>query len=192
VSEKYVPRFLTRYRDEAVPEMKEQFGQKNTMALPRLEKIVVNVGLGKVENQNVVMEAAQAELAAITGQRPLITQAKRPIAGFKLRKGDRIGLKVTLRGYRMWEFMDRLISVAVPRVRDFRGLSNKAFDGAGNYSMGLTEHTVFPEIDIDKVQHTFGMDITFVIVNSTPERSEVFLRKMGVPLKRDGAEASGG
>jgi large subunit ribosomal protein L5 len=185
VSETVVPRLQKRYREEVVPALKESFGVGNLLALPRLEKIVVNVGLGKPENQAAVLEAALADLAQITGQKPAVTSAKRPIAGFKLRKGDKIGLKVTLRGQRMYEFMDRLVHVAIPRVRDFRGLSPKAFDRAGNYSMGLAEHTVYPEIDIDKVQHAFGMDITFVITNSTPERSAEFLRRMGMPLRRN-------
>jgi large subunit ribosomal protein L5 len=191
VSDRNVPRLLQRYRETIIPALQKEFGLKNALAVPRLTRIVVNVGVGKAENQAAAVEATAADLAVITGQKAAVTKAKRPIAGFKLRKGDPIGLKVTLRGPRMYEFMDRLVSVAIPRVRDFRGLPQNAFDHAGNYSMGLAEHTVFPEVNIDKVQRVFGMDITFVIKNSTPERSGAFMRQMGVPLRREGAPKGG-
>ena len=186
MADKYTPRLLKLYRERAVPALQQKFGLSNALAAPRLEKIVVNMGLGKSENQAAMLEAAARDLATITGQKALVTRAKKSIAGFKLRQGEQIGMKVTLRGHRMWEFMDRLVSVAVPRVRDFRGLSSTSFDAAGNYSMGLTEQTVFPEVEVDKVEKVLGMDITFVITNSAPERSRELLLQMGMPLRREG------
>jgi len=192
VSDRYIPRLMKRYREEVVPALLQELGLSNALAAPRLEKIVVNCGMGKSENQQAVLDGAATQLGAIAGQKPIITRARKSIAGFKLRAGDRIGLKVTLRGQRMYEFMDRLMHVAIPRVRDFRGLPATSFDKAGNYTMGLAEHTVFPEIDIDKVERVFGMDITFVIANGSREKSLAFLRKMGMPMRTESDGANGG
>ncbi len=177
-------RMLDRYSAEIVPFMMERFGYKNKLAVPRLQKIVLNMGIGKAtENKNLV-EAAAKDLMIIAGQKAMICKARKSIAGFKLREGLDIGAKVTLRGKRMWEFLDRLIAIALPRIKDFRGVPRKSFDKAGNYSLGVSEQTVFPEINIDQVQFVQGMDITLVIDNSTPEASEAMLEKLGMPFKR--------
>lgn len=179
-----MPRLLERYQSEIVPFMMERFGLTNRLAVPRLQKIVVNMGIGKAtENKNLV-EAASRDLMMITGQKPVICKARKSIAGFRLRKGVDIGAKVTLRGKRMWEFLDRLISIVLPRIKDFRGVPRKSFDKAGNYSLGIGEQTVFPEINIDQVQFLQGMDITLVIDNSNPEASEAMLEKLGMPFRR--------
>lgn len=177
-------RMLERFTTEIVPFMMERFGYKNKLAVPRLQKIVLNMGIGKAtENKNLV-EAAAKDLMIIAGQKPAICKARKSIAGFKLREGLDIGAKVTLRGKRMWEFLDRLITIALPRIKDFRGVPRKSFDKAGNYSLGVSEQTVFPEINIDQVQFVQGMDITLVIDHSTPEASEAMLEKLGMPFKR--------
>ena len=155
-------------------------------AVPRLSKIVVNMGVGGATQQASLLEGAQRDLAIITGQKPLVTRAKKSIAGFKLREGNAIGAKVTLRGDRMWEFFDRLISVAIPRIRDFRGLNAKSFDGHGNYTFGLTEQLVFPEIDYDSIDQPRGMDITIVTTASTDDQGRALLLAMGFPFKREG------
>jgi len=178
------PRLLLRYRQEVVPAMMERFGYRNVLAVPRLEKIVINMGVGRAVDERSRIERAVEELGVIAGQRPVVTRAQRAVSGFKLRKGDAVGCKVTLRGRRMYEFLDRLLSVVLPRVRDFRGLSDTAFDEAGNYSLGLNEQSVFPEVDLDKVQYAQGMDITLVIRNSSAEESRELLRLMGVPFRR--------
>jgi len=175
-------RLKERYEREIAPRLKEKFGITNRMAMPRLKKIVVNMGIGEaLENRNR-LEAAVADLAAITGQKPVITKAKKSIAGFKLRAGNPIGVKVTLRRERMYEFLDRLINLALPRIRDFRGLSPNSFDGHGNYSMGIDEQSVFPEINVDKMEFVQGMDITIVTTCDSDEQSRELLREFGMPF----------
>jgi large subunit ribosomal protein L5 len=178
------PRLLTRYRDEIVPEMVKKFSYKNKLQVPKLEKIVINIGLGEATQDIKILEAAQNELAVITGQRPVITRAKKAIANFKIRKNSPIGCKVTLRRAMMYEFLDRLISIAIPRIRDFRGLSVNSFDGGGNYSFGLNEQLIFPEVDIDKVIKTYGMDITIVSNAKTKDEAFELLRLFGMPFKK--------
>jgi large subunit ribosomal protein L5 len=179
------PRLKERYSTEIRQRMMDHFGITNVMAAPRLTKIVVNMGCkGAVENKGRI-DAASKDLATITGQRPTVRRARKSIAGFKLRQGMPIGVAVTLRGDRMWEFADRLISVVLPRIRDFRGLKNK-LDGRGNYSLGLSEQTVFPEIDFDKLEHTQGMDITFVTTAPDDERGAYLLRELGMPFRTEG------
>jgi large subunit ribosomal protein L5 len=181
------PRIKERYASEIKPSLMERFKIKNAMAAPRLEKIVVNMGCkGAVENKGRI-EAAARDLATITGQRPTVRKARKSIAGFKLREGMPIGVAVTLRGDRMWEFADRLISVVLPRIRDFRGLKNK-LDGRGNYTLGLAEQSVFPEIDFDNLEYAQGMDITFV--TSAPDDSQAYqlLKEMGMPFRERGSE----
>lgn len=176
-------RLLERYRTEVVPQLKKALGTENSLALPRLDKIVVSMGVGKaLENKNR-LDAAARDLATITGQKPLVTRARKSVAGFKLRKGQEIGLKVTLRGRRMYEFLDRLITVVIPRIRDFRGLSPRAFDDAGNYNMGISEQVVFPEINIDKMEFVQGMNITIGVKARKPEHSFELLRRLGVPFR---------
>lgn len=178
-------RLLDQYKEKVVPELMSQFGYTNVMAVPRLTKIVVNMGVGEASDNKKRLEDVVRDLATITGQKPLTTRAKKSVSAFKLRQGMDIGCKVTLRGKRMYEFMDRLISLAMPRIRDFRGFNPKSFDGRGNYSMGLTEQTVFPEINIDKVEFTQGMDITFVISGGNDDASRELLRLLGFPFRRD-------
>jgi large subunit ribosomal protein L5 len=175
-------RLQDRYRTEIVGKLAEQLGRKNPMSLPTLTKIVVNMGVGAAASDHKRMEEASGHLATITGQKPLITKAKKAVSAFRLREGMDIGCKVTLRGRRMYEFLDRLISLALPRVRDFRGLSPRGFDGHGNYSMGLTEQMVFPEIQADKVQHTQGMHITLVTTTNVDDEARVLLRELGMPF----------
>ena len=173
-----------RYRTSIVPELRDEFKYENVMQIPRLDKIVVNMGVGEAPREPRMMEAALAELALITGQRGSVRKARRSIAGFKVREDTPIGCMVTLRGARMYEFMDRLFNVAIPRIRDFRGLSPKGFDAHGNYTMGLREQTIFPEVDIDAVTRVRGMNITFVIRNSeSAEESAALLRKFGMPFR---------
>lgn len=177
-------RLKERYRTSIVQELRDEFQYKNVMQVPRLEKIVVNMGIGEAPREPKMMEYALAELAQITGQRGSIRKARRSIAGFKVRENTPIGCMVTLRGARMYEFMDRLFNVAIPRIRDFRGLSPKSFDAHGNYTMGLREQTIFPEVDIDAVTRVRGMNITFVIRNSeSVEESVALLRKFGMPFR---------
>lgn len=183
-AEEVLPRLMRRYREEIVPAMVERFGYGNPLAVPRLEKIVVNMGVGGAVTERGRIERAVEELGVITGQKPIVTRARTSVAGFKLRKGDPIGCKVTLRGRRMYEFLDRLLSVTLPRVRDFRGLPETAFDDAGNYTLGLNEQSVFPEVDLDKMEFTQGMDITLVIGHSSAEESRELLRLMGMPFRR--------
>jgi len=178
------PRLFDRYRTEIIPLMKERFGYKNAHEVPRIEKITVSMGVGKaIENQKRI-EAAQKELARIAGQKPLVTQAKKSIAGFKVRKGMNIGCMVTLRGPRMYEFFDRLISLVIPRIRDFRGLSTRSFDGRGNYSLGLSEQIVFPEISIDEVEFVQGLNVNITVRNSSDEESLALLDLFGFPFRR--------
>src|SRR5437763_10352274 len=176
-------RLMERFQKEITPRLSEKLGRKNVNSLPRLDKIVVNMGVGKaLQDKNRLGQAAD-QLAQITGQRPQITKAKVSISGFRLREGNEIGCRVTLRGQRMYEFLDRLISIALPRIRDFRGVNPKSFDGNGNYSIGLTEQMVFPEIDPDKVNFTQGMDITFVTSTRSDDESRELLRLFGMPFR---------
>jgi large subunit ribosomal protein L5 len=166
----------------ALPQTKK--GQPNPMAVPKLEKIVVNMGVGKATQDKAILEAAVDTLGKITGQKPVVTKAKVSVAGFRLREGNDIGTKVTLRGHRMYEFLDRLITLALPRIRDFRGINPNSFDGNGNYTLGLAEQVVFPEIDADKIQHTLGMDITIVTTTSSDDQARELLRALGMPFRQ--------
>ena len=178
----YEPRLKRTYVDEIRPRLAEDRGL-NTMAVPRLVKIVVNVGVGEAVKEAKTLDEAVADLRIITGQKPMVTKARRSIAGFKLREGVPIGAKVTLRGDRMWEFLDRLLSVALPRIRDFRGLSPRSFDGRGNYSFGVTEQLIFPEIDYDKVAHVRGMDITITTTATDDDGGRALLTALGFPFR---------
>lgn len=179
---KVPPRVLDKFRNEVAPALREQFGYSNDMMIPNLTKIVVNMGIGKALENKARIEHAVRELGIITGQRPVIRKARKSVAHFKLREGSAIGVSVTLRGPRMWEFVDRLISISIPRIRDFRGLRNK-FDGRGNYTMGLSEQSVFPEINLDKVEFVQGMDITFVTTAKTDQEGLALLEKLGMPFR---------
>ncbi len=178
------PRLQQKYQNDIRAALKEQLGITNVMQIPKLEKIVINMGVGKATQQPSLLEGAVADLAKITGQKPVITKSRDSIAGFKLREGQSIGCKVTLRGDRMWEFLDRLIAVAIPRIRDFRGLPAHSWDGRGNYTFGLSDQTVFPEIDYDKIDATRGMDITIVTSAPTNEHGKALLDAFGFPFKR--------
>src|SRR6478735_8948099 len=180
------PRLKQRYNDEIRPQLKDTLGLGNIMEVPRLEKIVLNMGVGAATDQAKLLDGAISDLAIITGQKPLTTRAKKSIAGFKLREGNAIGAKVTLRGDRMWEFLDRLISLAIPRIRDFRGLPANSFDGRGNYTFGVTEQLIFPEIDYDQIDQPRGMDITIVTTARTNAGGKALLDAFGVPFKREG------
>jgi large subunit ribosomal protein L5 len=180
------PRLKIRYHEQLRAQLQDQLGLGNVMEVPRLVKIVVNMGVGDAVGQASLLDGAQADLTTITGQKPLVTRAKKSIAGFKVREGNAIGAKVTLRGDRMWEFLDRLISIAIPRIRDFRGLNPRSFDGAGNYTFGLTEQLVFPEIDYDSIDQPRGMDITIVTTARTNAEGKALLDAMGFPFKREG------
>ena len=177
------PRLKVRYRAEILPALKEQFGYPNVMQVPRLTKIVVNMGVGEAARDSKLIEGAIKDLTVITGQKPMVTKARKSIAQFKLREGMPIGAHVTLRGDRMWEFLDRLLSLALPRIRDFRGLSPKQFDGRGNYTFGLTEQVMFHEIDQDRLDRTRGMDITIVTTATTDDEGRAFLKHLGFPFK---------
>jgi len=178
------PRLKEKYLKEVVPALKEQLALGNVNQVPRLSKIVVNMGVGAAVQDTKQLDAAVEDLRLITGQAPTITKAKKSIAGFKIRQGMPIGAKVTLRGDRMWEFLDRLLATAIPRVRDFRGLNPNSFDGRGNYSMGVTEQLIFAEVDYDKVDRVRGMDITFVTTGKTNEAAKALLDAFGFPFKR--------
>jgi large subunit ribosomal protein L5 len=184
--ERTVPRLKVRYNETLRAELLRDLGLGNVMQAPRLEKIVVNMGVGAATVQASLLEGAQRDLTVITGQKPLVTRARKSIAGFKLREGNAIGAKVTLRGDRMWEFLDRLISIAIPRIRDFRGLNPRSFDGHGNYTFGLTEQLVFPEIDYDSIDQPRGMDITIVTTAATDAEGRALLLAMGFPFRREG------
>ena len=177
------PRLLVKYRDEVAPELVKQLKRRNVWAAPRLVKVVINRGVGQGASDIKVLESAVKELAMMTGQKPVITRAKKSIANFRIRQGDPVGCKVTLRGHRMYEFMDRLIHVALPRIRDFRGISPDSFDQQGNYSLGLSEQTVFPEIEYDKVQKVQGMDIIIETTAHSPEDGRALLRALGMPFR---------
>lgn len=177
-------RLREKYNNEIIPSLKEEFHYENAMQIPKLEKIVINMGVGDAAQNSKMLEAAVADLAIITGQKPVVTKAKKAIAGFKIRAGQGIGCKVTLRGENMYNFLDKLISIALPRVRDFRGVSKKAFDGKGNYTLGLNEQLIFSEIDFDKVVKVRGMDIVFVATAKTNEEAFALLKGFGIPFKK--------
>jgi large subunit ribosomal protein L5 len=177
------PRLKVRYHTELRGQLRDELGLANVMQVPRLVKVVVNMGVGEGSKEPRLLDGAVRDLTVITGQRPLVTKAKKSIAGFKLREGQSVGAKVTLRGDRMWEFLDRLLSLALPRIRDFRGLSPRSFDGNGNYSFGLTEQLVFPEVDYDKIEKIRGMDIIVVTTADTDEHGRALLRALGFPFR---------
>ena len=183
--EKYVPRLKEQYFATVRDELQKKFNYKNVNQIPKFEKIVVNMGVGEAATDSKAIDGAVADLTTITGQKPIVTHARKSIATFKLRAGMPIGCKVTLRGDRMWEFLDRLISIAIPRIRDFRGISPKSFDGRGNFSMGVTEQLIFPEIDYDKVDRTRGMDITIVTTAPTNEEGKALLDAFHFPFKAE-------
>ncbi|HET7682774.1 MAG TPA: 50S ribosomal protein L5 [Marmoricola sp.] len=177
------PRLKQRYREEILPALREQFGYDNVMQVPGLTKVVVNMGVGEAARDSKLIEGAVRDLAAITGQKPQVTKARKSIAQFKLREGMPIGAHVTLRGDRMWEFLDRLLSLALPRIRDFRGLNDRQFDGRGNYTFGLTEQVMFHEIDQDKIDRSRGMDITLVTTATNDDEGRALLKQLGFPFK---------
>jgi large subunit ribosomal protein L5 len=178
------PRLKERYRKEVLPKMMQEFSYRNVMQVPRVQKVVLNVGLGEAVQNIKLLDSVQEELSMIAGQRAVPTRAKKSIAAFKLRKGMPIGVKVTLRGDRMYEFLDRLISLALPRIRDFRGLSPKGFDGRGNYTFGIKEQFIFPEVDYDKVEIVHGMDITICTTAETDEEGRALLKHLGMPFRK--------
>jgi len=177
-------RLQEQYRETVIPALRDQFGYKSVMQVPRLEKITINMGVGEAVSDKKVLESAQAELARIAGQKPMITRARKSIAGFKVREGWPIGCKVTLRRERMYEFLDRLVTVAIPRIRDFRGFSPKAFDGRGNYSLGVREQIIFPEIEYDKTDRVRGMDITLTTTATSDEEARALLRAFNFPFRQ--------
>jgi large subunit ribosomal protein L5 len=177
------PRLLERYRSEVVPKLSQEFGYKNAMQVPRLDKIVLNIGMGQATQNPKLLEKATEELTAITGQKPLVRKARKSIANFKLREGQAIGAMVTLRGDRMWEFLDRLVSVALPRVRDFKGVSPKAFDGRGNYTLGIREQIIFPEVNYDAVEKISGLNVTVCTSARTDAEGRALLAHLGMPFR---------
>ncbi len=177
-------RLKDKYKNEIAGSLAKEFEIKNPMAIPRIEKVVINMGLGEASSNAKILDVAVEELKAITGQKPVVTKAKKSIAAFKLREGMSIGTMVTLRGDRMYEFLDRLISVALPRVRDFRGISGKAFDGRGNYTLGIREQLIFPEIDFNKVDKTRGMNISIITTAKTDDQARSLLKSMGMPFRQ--------
>ena len=179
-------RLKDKYQSELRSSLQEELSLGNVMQVPTLQKIVINCGVGQATQQAKLLDGAQADLGVITGQKPIVTRAKKSIAGFKLREGNPIGVKVTLRGDRMWEFYDRLVSLAIPRIRDFRGLNPRSFDGRGNYTFGVTEQLIFPEIDYDKVDQPRGMDITIVTTARTDAEGKALLSAFGFPFRREG------
>jgi large subunit ribosomal protein L5 len=179
-----VPRLQRHYRERVVPALMKEFGLKNIMQVPRLQKIVINMGLGEAVQNQKIIESAVEQIGLITGQKPVVTRAKKSIAGFKLRENAPIGVMVTLRRARMWEFLDRLVNLALPRVRDFKGVSPKAFDGRGNYTLGIREQIIFPEIDYDKIDKIKGMNITLVTTAPTDEQGRALLRELGMPFRK--------
>jgi large subunit ribosomal protein L5 len=178
------PRLKTRYAEEIGPQLKEQLGIDNVMEVPRLDKIVVNMGVGEAVQDKKAIDSAMDELSLITGQKPRLNRSRKSIAGFKVREGMPVGASVTLRGVRMWEFFDRLLAVAIPRIRDFRGLNASSFDGRGNYSFGVTEQLIFPEIDFDQVSSTRGMDITICTTANNDEHAKALLDAFGFPFRK--------
>ncbi|HXO21833.1 MAG TPA: 50S ribosomal protein L5 [Thermoanaerobaculia bacterium] len=178
-----MPRLRKLYADEVVPKLKKEFGIDNLMAVPRVEKISLNMGMGEAIQNIKILDDAVEEMAAIAGQKPTVTRSQKSIAAFKLREGMPIGCRVTLRGERMWEFLDHLIAVALPRVRDFRGIPSKSFDGRGNYTLGIRDHLIFPEVDYNKVERPKGMNITIVTTAGNDERAQYLLRELGMPFQ---------
>ncbi len=179
------------YKNEIVQAVAAKFNLENPMSIPKLDKIVINMGVGRATQDKNILDTAAESLAKISGQKPALTKAKTSVSGFRLREGNDIGCKVTLRGKRMFEFLDRLVSIALPRIRDFRGLNPNSFDGCGNYSLGLAEQVVFPEIDADKIQHTQGMDITIVTTAKSDDQARELLRLFGVPFRQPGSDGRG-
>ncbi|MBW2508220.1 MAG: 50S ribosomal protein L5 [Deltaproteobacteria bacterium] len=179
----YEPRLIKKYKEEVLPQLMKDFSLKNIMEAPKLDRIVVNMGLGEAVQNAKIVESAVEELTAITGRKPVVTRAKKSIASFKLREGMPIGVMVTLRGEQMYDFLDRLISVALPRTRDFKGISPKAFDGRGNYTLGIREQIIFPEINYDKIDRIKGMNITFVTTAKTDEQGRALLKSLGMPFR---------
>lgn len=177
-------RLKVKYKDEVVKSMMERFNYENIMEVPKLEKVVINMGIGEARDNPKIMESAVKELEIIAGQKPVVTQAKKSIANFKLREGMKVGTKVTLRGERMYDFLDKLMNIALPRVRDFRGVSSSSFDGRGNYALGIKEQLIFPEIEYDMIDSIRGLDIVVVTTAKTDEEAKVFLEKMGMPFKK--------
>ena len=186
------PRLKQRYETDLRPQLQRELGLRNVMQVPRLEKIVLNCGVGLATQQQSLLDGAVADLTVITGQKPLVTRAKKSIAGFKLRAGNPIGAKVTLRGARMWEFYDRLVSLAIPRIRDFRGMEPSSFDGRGNYTFGVTEQLIFPEIDYDSIDTVRGMDITIVTTAGSDDAGRALLSALGFPFRRESERQSEG
>ena len=179
----FEPRLRKKYKDEIIPQLMKDFSFKNVMQVPKLERVVVNMGLGEAVQNAKLIESAVAELTAITGRKPIVTRAKKSIATFKLREGMPIGAMVTLRGEQMYDFVDRLVSIALPRTRDFKGISPKAFDGRGNYTLGIREQIVFPEINYDKIDRIKGMNVTFVTTAETDEQGRALLKSLGMPFR---------
>ncbi len=186
------PRLKQRYETDLRPQLQRELGLRNVMQVPRLEKIVLNCGVGLATEQKSLLDGAVTDLTVITGQKPLVTRAKKSIAGFKLRAGNPIGAKVTLRGARMWEFYDRLVSLAIPRIGDFRGMEPSSFDGRGNYTFGVTEQLIFPEIDYDSIDTVRGMDITIVTTASSDDEGRALLTALGFPFRRESERQSEG
>ena len=184
MADKKVPNLKAKYQAEVAPALMQKFGYKSVMEIPKIHKIVVNCGCGEARDNSKVLESVVNDLAAITGQKPIITKAKKSVANFKLREGMPIGAKVTLRGDRMWEFVDRLFNVALPRVRDFRGINGNAFDGRGNYALGIKEQLIFPEIEYDKIDKIRGLDIVFCTTAQTDEEAKELLTQIGAPFAR--------
>lgn len=187
--ETYVPRLRTKYHDEVVPALMKQFGYKSIMQVPRLVKISVNKGVGDASQNKKVLDDAVAEIRLITGQQPVTAKARKSVSNFKVREGMPIGAHVTLRGLAMYEFLDRLVTLALPRVRDFRGISDKSFDGRGNYTLGVKEQIIFPEIDIDKIERVSGLDVSFVTTAKTDEEALALLKALGMPFVRRDEQA---
>ena len=185
-------RLLDQYNAKIAPELTTKFGIKNKMAIPKLEKIVINMGVGRATQDKAILEAAVDSLAKISGQKPMVTKAKVSVAAFRLREGNEIGCKVTLRGQRMYEFLDRLVTIALPRIRDFRGVNPNSFDGHGNFTLGLAEQVVFPEIDSDKIHHTQGMDITIVTTTGSDDQARELLVSFGLPFRQPPQKGHGG
>ena len=184
MSEKYIPRLKSKYTQEVAPALMKKFGYENVMQIPKLEKITVNIGCGEARDNSKMVEAIATDLAKITGQKPVVTKARKSVANIKLREGQPVGAKVTLRADRMWEFLDRLFNLALPRVRDFRGINPNGFDGRGNYAFGLKEQLIFPEIEYDKIDKIRGMDIVFTTTANTDEEAKELLTLLGAPFMK--------
>ena len=184
MSEKYIPRLKTKYLEEVAPALMKKFGYENVMQIPKLDKITVNIGCGEARDNSKMVEAIVGDLMKITGQKPVVTKARKSVANFKLREGQAVGAKVTLRADRMWEFLDRLFNLALPRVRDFRGINPNGFDGRGNYAFGLKEQLIFPEIEYDKIDAIRGMDIVFTTSANTDEEAKELLTLLGAPFMK--------